>query len=42
VYEDRTVKLVDSILSREEGVRENDGGDEYNQVTMQACMEMSQ
>jgi hypothetical protein len=33
VYENRAMKLVEIILSREMGVREKDGGDESNQGT---------
>jgi hypothetical protein len=31
MYEDRTLKSVLIILSRREGIRENDGGDEFKQ-----------
>jgi hypothetical protein len=34
LYEDRTMKLVEFVLSRGVGVRENDGGDESNQAIL--------
>jgi hypothetical protein len=34
LFENRTMKIVESILSREERVRENDGWDESSQVTL--------
>jgi hypothetical protein len=38
MYKDRTLKPVKIILSRGEGMRENDGGDEPNQATLYLYM----
>jgi hypothetical protein len=40
MYEDGTLKPVKVILRRGKGMRENDGGDEPNQGTVCAHMEM--
>jgi hypothetical protein len=43
LYENRTMKLAEIVLSREEGEeREMMEGGEFNQGTLQAYMEMSQ
>jgi hypothetical protein len=42
VYEDRTLKPSEIILSMGDAMRENDDEDQPNQCTLQAYMEMSQ
>jgi hypothetical protein len=41
VYENRIMKPIETVLSRGKGMRENDGGNDSNQSTLQAYMEMS-
>jgi hypothetical protein len=42
LYENKIIKLVEITFSRGDGnKRENDGGDEPNQSTFKAYMEMS-
>jgi hypothetical protein len=42
IYENKTVKPVEIVLSRGQETRENDNGGESNQGTLQAYMKMSQ
>jgi hypothetical protein len=42
LYENKTMKPIEVILSREREVKEKDGGNEPNQDTLYAYMEMSQ